>query len=326
MEELSRHNITKKIIVFIAFTFSLVLVLFYSSVLNWLTEFTEKNIRTYDGVIEPNQFFIIEIALLFFIFLGICVGLVLIFNWHKKTMRFLNSLFKLDDLRSIVLNDSLTKRKYLARNIFVFSTVFSIIWHLKYLLFGDTIEKEFYKEPILEHVSSFLFFASAILLIISVFKVSKQSISIINKKIIKRYLIVLSIFLLLVFLEEISWGQQYFSWEASGVFKESNFQSETNFHNFINPLFRFVYPFAGMGFFAILFLFWFFYKEEKSFWLQLVLPHQSLIVLSFVMACSSFIGHSEIFEEYASVFVLLYSIRVFTCLYYPVNIKTHSNS
>ncbi len=48
--------------------------------------------------------------------------------------------------------------------------MFSVIWHIKYLLLGDTAEKELYKEPILEYIRSFLFFIPSALLFISVFK------------------------------------------------------------------------------------------------------------------------------------------------------------
>jgi len=35
------------------------------------------------------------------------------------------------------------------------------------------------------------------------------------------------------------------------------------------------------------------------------------------MACTTYIGHSEIYEELLYLFVLLYSIRILFCLSYP---------
>ena len=151
-------------------------------------------------------------------------------------------------------------------------------------------------------------------MILSVFKVKNCLISKTEKKIIKTWLIICSIFLLFVFFEEISWGQHIFKWEATGAFKENNFQSETNLHNFINPFFRFIYPSVGMGLFISLFILWFFYRGNKPFWFELITPHQSLFLITFIMASSSYGGHSETFEEILSIFILFYCIRVYNSL------------
>ena len=76
-----------------------------------------------------------------------------------------------------------------------------------------------------------------------------------------------------------------------------------------------------MGLFIILFAMWFFYRGEKPYWLELITPHPSLIVLTFFMASASFKGHSEIFEEMLAFFVLLYSIRIYFCLKSPYKLN-----
>ncbi len=86
-----------------AFAASVIMMVFYKPILSWLTKFTERNIITYDGVIDPNQYFIIEIALMFFICLEFFVGAILTFNWHKKVSVLLNSIFDIDKLQSYFL-------------------------------------------------------------------------------------------------------------------------------------------------------------------------------------------------------------------------------
>ncbi len=75
---------------------------------------------------------------------------------------------------------------------------------------------------------------------------------------------------LLVFMEEISWGQQFFQWETKGTLSEVNFQKETNFHNIIQPLFKFMYPIGGIGLFFVLLLLWFFPRGKEPFWINLL--------------------------------------------------------
>ena len=49
-------------------------------------------------------------------------------------------------------------------------------------------------------------------------------------------LLVLGSAALIAAMEEISWGQQVFEFESSGVFLTHNLQQETNLHNFVNGL------------------------------------------------------------------------------------------
>lgn len=237
MEQLNKTPFLNKILALFTSIISIILILFYSTFIRLLTSFTEKNIRTYDGIIEDNQIFILEITLVFFILMGFLISIILSFNLGKKFIGFVNTTFDTKRLKTTFFTDSLTSKPYHTKKVFMFATLFAILWHLKFLLFGDTPEKELYKETLIEHTSSLLFFISSILLIISIIITNHSLASKKDKKIIKRWLILCSISLLIIFFEEISWGQQYFNWETTGVFKENNFQSETNFHNFINPFF-----------------------------------------------------------------------------------------
>jgi len=55
------------------------------------------------------------------------------------------------------------------------------------------------------------------------------------------FFIAFGLVLLLVLMEEISWGQHLFQREASGIFFAENNQRETNLHNFLPQRYQFVY-------------------------------------------------------------------------------------
>ncbi len=317
MEILRKVPFINKILILLFSAFSIVLIVLYSEIVPRLVDFTEEHVQTYDGVIDDNQIFILEITVLFFICFGFLISLVLLFNFHKKFIKFILSFINTEKFTTVFLKDYLMSNANYTRRAVIISTITVIFLHFNFLIFGPSDGPDPnnpYSESLLEHVSSFMFFIASMLLFVSIYYTLKGKVSKKDKRIISRLLVVCASVLLFLFLEEISWGQQYFKWEASGVFKESNFQSETNLHNFINPFFRFIYPLLGMGLFIILYCYWFFFNGDKPFWLQVIMPHESLILLTFYIACSSFIGESEIFEQILSLFTLLYSIRIFLCL------------
>lgn len=307
--------VNKIIITFTSIT-SLILILFYSNIISFLTDYTTKYIKSYDRIIVESQVFILKITIIFFISLGFIISLILIFNLHKKFIKFLKSIIDTNKLKETFLKDDLLLNKYYNRNALIFSAIICILLHLKHLLFGDPDN-----ENILEYLSSFLFFASSFILILSLLNLKKYSIPKKDKSIIKKWLFLCIITLLFVFFEEISWGQHIFKWESTGAFKDINFQSETNLHNFINPFFRFIYPLIGLGLFVILYLVYFFYKSKKPDWLLFITPHESLFLLTFFMAGASFNGQSETFEKMFSIFTLLYSVRILMCLHNPYYLK-----
>jgi hypothetical protein len=319
MAHFKNISILNKAIALATGTLSILMIIWYSTILNLFTTWVLKNINTYTNEINDYKIFLIEVILLIFIILGFLMSVILIFDLPKKVFILLNSIFDTEKISNTLLNDSLISKSNYARNIFIISSIYAVLWHLKFLIFGDTIAG-LKKETLLEQLSSLLFLISSIILIISFFKANSSRAPKKDLLIIKNWLILCSFVLLLLYMEEISWGQQFFNWESSGIFKDSNMQSETNFHNFIGPFFRFIYPIAGMGLFTILFLLWFYFRGEKPFWLKLILPHPNLIVLTFVMAAASFKGHSEVFEEMLAVFGLLYCLRIFYCLKYPNNL------
>ena len=326
MAYLNKVSWLNKIIAFISGAFSIIMLIGYSSILSSFTDFVLKNISTYTSEITDYKIFLVEVNFIIIILVGFLISIILITNLHIKLFRFLNAIFDIEKINTTFLKDSLSSKSNYTKRVFILSSIFAVLWHLKFLIFGDTVAG-LEQETLVEHLSSILFLVSSIILIISIFYKGNIDVPKMDKVIIRNWLIFCSVFLLIMYLEEISWGQQFFRWESTGIFKESNIQSETNLHNFIGPFFRFIYPIAGMGLFIILFLMWFFYKGKEPYWLELITPHPSLIVLTFFMASASFKGHSEVFEEMLAVFVLFYSMRIFVCLKSPSHLeKFYSNT
>lgn len=230
-------------------------------------------------------------------------------NLHQKAFSLVRDVVDTDRMSSIFFIDNYMSNNSFAKKTFIFSSLFAIIIHLKQLVFGDDV-----KEDIFEHISEVLFLISAILFFIIPFLLKNLDILKKAKFIIKNLFLISGLALLFIFLEEISYGQHLFKWEASGIFKTYNFQEETNLHNFINPFYRFIYPLVGFGLFAACSALWFFYKSNKPLWLDFFTPHKSLIVLTFFMAASTYKGHSESFEHLLSLFTLLYAWRLIIIL------------
>ncbi len=319
LNKISRLN---KIIAFVSATLSIIALLWYSSILNVFTKYVINNINTYTHIINDYKIFLVEVIFRLVICVGFLISIIIMFDLHNKFFRYLNSIFNSEKLNTTFLKDSLNSRPNYAKLVFVLSSIFAILWHLKFLIFGDTVAG-LKKETLVEQLSSILYLFSIIFLLSSIFVRNTINVTKKDKIIIKNWLLSCSVILLIMYLEEISWGQQFFNWESTGIFKENNMQSETNVHNFIGPFFRFIYPIAGIGLFIVLFLMWFYFRGEKPCWLELIIPHPSLIILTFFMAAASFKGHSEVFEEMLSVFVLFYTIRIFVCLKSPSKLENY---
>ncbi len=70
-----------------------------------------------------------------------------------------------------------------------------------------------------------------------------------------RFAYFLSVAWLIFALEELSWGQRVFDIDSPLLFKNYNYQQETNFHNFFNPIFLYLFLFSNT--IAFLSLTWF---------------------------------------------------------------------
>jgi hypothetical protein len=303
------------IIGIVGLIFSTILIINFSNLYLFLTDFCEKYLSQ-DNHIGPKMIFMIKIFIITGILLIVTISVIFILNLTRKVYKFILEFFQLNNSFAV----KICRVKHLDLSILVIGTVLGLfqIYHL--LTFGEPIG-EFSKpssEGMIEKIFSLLLLFSILILMISATKVKRDIYSSIIRRKIIFSIIIISGILLLILGEEISWGQRIFGWDSFGIFNEYNYQNETNAHNFFNPYVKYIYPIAGMGSFIVLFFIWLFPKKRENYFFNLLFPHPSLFFLVFLMAFSSFFGGGgETFEELFTIFVLLYSFRLFMCLSFP---------
>jgi len=171
----------------------------------------------------------------------------------------------------------------------------------------------FVEDGIFESLTAIAFFSSSFFILKSILLLRKKS-TIWNKneyKIIFIALVSIGIIFLFIALEEISWGQRIFGLETPSRLSQLNLQNELNIHNIFTPVFREVYFSIGVLILLIMIIAPLIDRILCSSFYHHVFPHPDLIVLAYFIAFTSFIGAGELFEEMASLFSLIYSIRVF---------------
>lgn len=120
-------------------------------------------------------------------------------------------------------------------------------------------------------------------------------------------------------MEEISWGQRLFGWDASHeVFKE-NVQNETNFHNYFNTYFQVFYPLFNLTLCLSLIFFiklrkisliaLSFLNLEKYFYLFPSKEFELYIQVFFILSVHSAFFGGELTEEIFAIFILTYAIH-----------------
>lgn len=290
---------------------SIILVIYYSAIMEALIAFIEEHISS-DHQMEPEGIANIKKLLSIFILLFLAVGVLILSNGVKKAAVLIRCLIDVQKAKKFFLTNDLTTRKNLQKRLFIVGTTIGVL-----VPFFLPLINQPSSEGWIEEGSSVLFLVAGIILLISTGHLPKidSTRSLRNK--IRIPLILISLAFIIMFGEEISWGQRIFGWEAEGIFKEFNVQQETNIHNFFNPLFDIFYPVFGLSLFIGLSLVWFFPRKDLSYVAKLLLPHPGTFFLVFMMACLSYEGHSEIFEELLAVFCVIYSLRVFNSLKFP---------
>ncbi|MFW6310325.1 MAG: hypothetical protein ACOC1D_04415, partial [Prolixibacteraceae bacterium] len=213
-------------------------------------------------------------------------------------------------VKETFINDEIYEKHWLNWFIIIGGVVASAIPVFVYL-FSGMIEQE----GTYETAGSFLFLFSSLLLLFSFFRLNLSRYRRKTALIIRGILLGGSILLFLIFGEELSWGQHFFGWESPEVFQESNFQQETNVHNFFNPIFLYLYPAFGMGLLILLSHFWFF-PNNKPFAFELLFPPPSLFFVAVFLAATSVLIHHEPFEQIFGTFTFLYSMRIAVCSVY----------
>ena len=295
---------------------SIIFIANISEFVVFLTDFAEKYLSQ-DNQIGIKSVLMLRVFIVIGIILITTISIILILDKSKKVYKYIGTFFQINQDSTI----NTERLKHVNLYILIIGFVLGL-FHIFYLLaFGEPLGEEGKpsSEGIMEKIYTLLLLSSVFILVFSIFRIKKDVFgSIIRRKTVFS-IIVISTILLLIIGEEISWGQRIFGWESTGVFVEHNYQNETNAHNFFNPiLIKYVYPIVGLGSFLFLFVFWLFPKLRKSYFFNLFFPHPSLFFLVLIMAVASFLGGGgETYEQLFTVFVLLYSFRLFLCLRFP---------
>jgi len=295
---------------------SIIIIINFPNIIGLLTDFSEKYLSR-DNNINIKSIVMIKIITIIGITAILTLSVLFILNVIKKLYPLIFSFFQINN----PLTSNICRIKQLDLYILIIGTVLGLFQIYYHLTFGEPIGdlSKPGSEGILEKIYSIFLLFSALLLIFSITRIEINLIQHRTRKKIIFSLIAISVVLLLIFGEEISWGQRILGWESTGVFTEYNYQNETNVHNFFNPiLIKYIYPLVGLCSFMVLFLVWIFPDKRKSYYFNLFFPHPSLFLLVLIMTFSSFIGGGgETYEQLFAVFVLLYSFRIFMCLNFP---------
>ena len=313
---MQKVSLINRIIGIIGLVISLLLAIIFPDIVVSLTDFSEKYLSQ-DNRIGIKSVFMIKVFIILGLIHIVTISIIFFLGLTKKVYHFIFEFFQIGKN----LDSNICRIKKLHLYILITGIMLGI-FHIYYLLaFGEPIGE--YDKPssegMMEKIYTLLLMFSVFILLFSIFRVKKNIYSQTYRRRTIFSIIAISTILFLIIGEEISWGQRIFGWDSTGVFVEYNYQNETNAHNFFNPiLIKYVYPIVGLGSFLFLFVFWHFPKLRKSYFFNLFFPHPSLFFLVLIMAVASFLGGGgETYEQLFTVFVLLYSFRLFLCLRFP---------
>lgn len=314
---MQKTNLLNRIIGIVGLIISVILIINFSDLVVFLIDLGEKYLSR-DNNIVPKTIFMIKISSVMVVLLIGTISIIFFLNFTKKMYILILTFFQVNN----PLTSNLCRKKHLDFFILVISTIlgFFLIYHV--LLFGEPVGEigNFRSEGMLEMIFAFLLLFSIIILISSITRVKSKIYSTRMRRKIIYLIIVISGILFMVFGEELSWGQMIFNLDSFGIFNEYNYQNETNVHNFLPPsiLIKYIYPTVGLGSFLVLFLLWLIPKKRESYFFNLFFPHPSLFFLVLMMTVLSFFGGGgETYENLFTIFVLLYSFRIYMCLTFP---------
>lgn len=159
------------------------------------------------------------------------------------------------------------------------------------------------EDGLFETLTAILLFGAAILF----FRAGKSAIRSLLGHRITLILFLLSVFAMVFMMEEISWGQRIFSWENPEVVKILNYQQETNFHNFFNPIIgdgeRIISIFISLALLTAIL-----YKTRiTSPTLAGLFPSDKYYFVSVLFFIAGMLS-SELFEEVLAIFMFFYGM------------------
>jgi len=124
----------------------------------------------------------------------------------------------------------------------------------------------------------------------------------------------LSLALIFVCMEEISWGQRIFGWETPAGLGDLNSQDELNVHNIFTGYFEIAYLVVAVSLFGgSCVSAWVSLKRlpvEPSSAIRGVLPDGSLVfLLALILLFSGHLTMNELVEEVATLVIVLYGLH-----------------
>jgi hypothetical protein len=283
---------------------------------HYLSEFVRLYVSP-DQILTPIGVAKVKIRLYFLIACIFLFGLFFALDMVNKLIEKIPFQRVYGDIKRVFFQDPVCARKNTAKYFFIIGSAIALLIQFSVVFFG---EPEW--EGTTDKNIPFLFLLAAILLLAPIRSLHKLEINRGVKNKVTRVLVVLSILCIVLFGEEISWGQQFFDIETAPVFK-LNYQQENSLHNFFNPLFRFIYASVGTTSFLLLAYFWL-VSSHKGALTQLFLPHVSLFVFFLSMTSTVYNGESdELYEAYLAIFSVMYAIRLNLCIKYPTEWFIH---
>jgi hypothetical protein len=289
---------------------SVILLLMSPLYSHYLSEFVRLYI-TSDNILTPIGVAKVKLRLYFLIASIFLVGLFFAFDMYNKLIEKIPFQRVYDDIKRVFFVDPVCANKNMAKHFFITGSAIALLIQSSVVTFG---EPEW--EGTTDKYSPILFVVAAILLLAPIRSLYKLEVNRRIKNKIARVLVVLSILCLVLFGEEISWGQQFFEIETAPIF-ELNYQQENTIHNFFNPLFRSIYAFVGTTSFLLLTYFWL-VSRSNGMMTSLFLPHISLFIFFVSMTGAVYDGESdELYEVYLAVLSVLYAVRLNICIKNP---------
>ena len=172
------------------------------------------------------------------------------------------------------------------------------------------LEFLFREDNLFESFSALAHFASSLMITITIFRLRKELNRDFQIRVVLGIYLAVALAILFIALEEISWGQRIFGWEASGPFA-SNYQHETNLHNFFNPYMPIFYWGFALGLWAITLvpgILQMLNQGTRLIWL--IFPHTSLLGVAVFIVLTNAIFDPELAEDLFAVWMLFYSLRI----------------
>jgi len=281
---------------------------------NSLIEYLEMNFSA-DNQLNVFSRFFLRFGFGTLFALAAIYAMLVLTNTRKKfftfcfasVQRFLAIFLDIEKLKAFFLPEH--EPTGLSIWILVSSSFFGFFLHFTVLYFGLPTY-----EGLLEYLSAIFVVLGLIFLIAGLANLKQNSMSGTAKNTIRAVVSIILVVLIFYLGEELSWGQQIFKWQSTGVFQTHNYQQETNLHNFLNPIIGLFYPLVGLTSFLVMFFLWVFPSKNAGQVQKILIPPPGFFVIFLLMAGSGFYGPSEMFEALLSFGAFLYGVRFFLLL------------